>query len=198
MGHDLEMATRRSACDDNEKEGQAEGVRQEQGEGAACVMQDDGPSPCGDDGSSPSPSGANGAAEGSSPEAIDLINGIASQPLAQAAERPGESENGDEELDERGRSSPKGNSGSDSGPMLELSLKRPRSAVDNDGDVEERQPLRHSGGSAFSRCALDALGTENWVAVRICDVGVPLDSRKRAVEARSLYECCVGDGDVEL
>lgn len=158
MGHDLEMATRRSACDGGEKDEHAEGAREHQGEEAACVMQDDGPSPCGDNEESPSPSGPNGAAEESSPEAIDLINGIASQPQAQAAEQPGVSEDGDEEVDERGRSSPKGNSGSDSGPMLELSLKRPRSAVDNDGDVEERPPLRHSGGSAFSRYSSGALG----------------------------------------
>ena len=155
MGHDLEMATRRSACDDNEE--QAEGVRRQEGEDAACVMQDDGPSPCGDNGSSPSPSGANGVAEESSPEAIDLINGIACQPAAQAAEEREESENGDEEMDQRGRSSPKANSGSDSGPMLELSLKRPRSAMGTDGDVEEWQPLRHSGGSAFSRYGCGAV-----------------------------------------
>jgi pseudo-response regulator 7 len=166
MGHDLEMATRRSACDGNEIDGQAEGVRRQEGDDAACVMQDDGPSPCGGNGESPSPSGPNGAAEESSPEAIDLINGIACQPQAQAAEQPEESEIGDEELDQRGRSSPKATSGSDSGPMLELSLKRPRSAVDNEGDLEERQPLRHSGGSAFSRCAFDAsVRAESLVAV---------------------------------
>lgn len=155
MGHDLEMATRRSGGDVNEKDEQAEGVRQ-QGEDGACVMQDDGPSPCIENGGSPSSSGPNGGGEESSPEAIDLINGIACQPQAQAAEQREETGNGDEELDDRGRTSPKANSGSDSGPMLELTLKRPRSALEHDGDLEERQPLRHSGGSAFSRCTFDA------------------------------------------
>ncbi|KAG0616531.1 hypothetical protein M758_5G123400 [Ceratodon purpureus] len=151
MGLDLEMATRRSASDATENGAQAEGVRQQQGDDAACVMQDDGPSPCGDNGGSPVPSGPNGGGEESSPEAADLINGIACQRQAQGAEQPEVSGNDEKELDQRGRSSPKANSGSDSGPMLELSLKRPRSAVDNEGDLEERQPLRHSGGSAFSR-----------------------------------------------
>lgn len=152
MGHDLEMATRRPGCDCKEKDEQVEGVRKPQGEDAACVMQDDGPSPCGDNGESPSSSGPNGTAEESSPEAIDLINGIAGQPQVQTCggEEEEDTGDGDEEPDQM---SPKANrSGSDSGPMLELSLKRPRSAVEHDGEVEERQPLRHSGGSAFSRC----------------------------------------------
>lgn len=164
MGHDLEMATRRPAGDGCEQDQQqAEGVRQE-GEDAACVMQDDGPSPGGDNGESPSSSGRNGAAEESSPEAIDLINGIACQPQAQAVEEREETGNGEDDGDQRGGASPKANSGSDSGPMLELSLKRPRAALEHDGDLEERQPLRHSGGSAFSRCTWDALCTKIGIA----------------------------------
>eukprot|EP00249_Psilotum_nudum_P018298 c26733_g3_i2 orf=325-2886(-) len=36
-------------------------------------------------------------------------------------------------------------------PTLELSLKRPRSGGEVDGDVEDRRVLKHSGSSAFSR-----------------------------------------------
>ncbi|XP_024398057.1 two-component response regulator-like APRR7 isoform X2 [Physcomitrium patens] len=149
MGHDLEMATRPSACNTTGKDQQPEVARQLD-EDAACVFQDAGQSPDGINGESPSSSLRNDAAEESSPKAIDLINVVACQPQTQDAEQPQESENDFDELDPQG-SSPKVNSGSDSGPMLELSLKRPRSAVDNDGELEERQPLRYSGGSAFSR-----------------------------------------------
>lgn len=149
MGHDLEMATRRSACVTTGKDQQPEDA-QKQDEDAVCILQDAGPSPDGANAESPSSSGRNDAAEESSPKIIDLINVIACQPQTQDAE-PQESENDDEELDPRGRSSPKNNSASDSGTSLELSLKRPRSAVGNGGELEERQPLRHSGGSAFSR-----------------------------------------------
>lgn len=153
MGHDLEMATRRSACVTTGKDQQPEDA-QKQDEDAVCILQDAGPSPDGANAESPSSSGRNDAAEESSPKIIDLINVIACQPQTQDAE-PQESENDDEELDPRGRSSPKNNSASDSGTSLELSLKRPRSAVGNGGELEERQPLRHSGGSAFSRCSSD-------------------------------------------
>ncbi|XP_024365931.1 two-component response regulator-like PRR37 isoform X2 [Physcomitrium patens] len=150
MGHDLEMATRRSTCNTAKLDQQPD-VGRQQDDDDACVMQDVGPSPGEDNVESPSTSGKDGTTEESSLKAVDLINGIACQPQTQGAEQAEGSENDDGELDQRGRSSPKDHSGSDFGSMLELSLKRPRSAVDNDGDTEERQPLRHSGGSAFSR-----------------------------------------------
>lgn len=158
MGHDLEMATRRPASHEMEKAQQAEHDCQLAEDDVACAMQEDGPTPSSDNGDGPSASGGNASNEESSEKAIDLINGIASQPQTLGAAQDEGSEDGDDILDQRGKRTPdRENLGSDSGPTLELSLKRPRSAVDTTGDFEERQPLRHSGGSAFSRYFLG-----NW------------------------------------
>lgn len=151
MGHDLEMATRRPASHEMEKAHQADHASQLAEDDIACAMQEDGPTPSGDNEDGPSTSGGNGSNEESFEKAIDLINGIACQPPTLAAEQDEGSEDGDDH-DQRGKRTPdRDNLGLDSGPTLELTLKRPRSAVDTTGDFEERQPLRHSGGSAFSR-----------------------------------------------
>lgn len=153
MGRDLAMATRQPGSREMEKVQQQECLHRSE-EDTACAMEEDGPTANGENRDGPSSSSGNASNGEVSQKAIDLINGISCQPHMVNVEQPGDSEDCDADLDQRGSSSPKkNNSGSNSLPTLELSLKRPRSVAENDGfnDGEERRVLRHSGGSAFSR-----------------------------------------------
>eukprot|EP00249_Psilotum_nudum_P018297 c26733_g3_i1 orf=325-3045(-) len=86
-----------------------------------------------------------------STKAIDLIGAMG----CQNRDDEGESDEIEDAMDKGMINAPKSKdkSISDSNflPTLELSLKRPRSGGEVDGDVEDRRVLKHSGSSAFSR-----------------------------------------------
>lgn len=87
------------------------------------------------------------------PEAIDLTAAIASQQLQGAIDNPDDIGEGKDNVEGGAfhSSATKNNTDSSSLPILELSLKRSRTAGDVDAAADDRCILRQSGGSAFSR-----------------------------------------------
>jgi pseudo-response regulator 7 len=137
MGQDLEMATRRPTALDMEKAPKLDN------QDGADARQDDSPSTSGNSGNKRSNSGTG--------KAIDLIGGIAFQSNEDVDDGV-ESGDGVEGSDRGASNSPANDkcvTSSNSPPLLELSLKRPRALGDEDNT--EKRVIRHSGGSAFSR-----------------------------------------------
>ncbi|CAM6096262.1 unnamed protein product [Calypogeia fissa] len=136
MGQDLEMATRRPSLD-------MEKAPKPDNHDGAEARQDDSPSASGNSDNKRSTSNAG--------RAIDLIGGIAFQNNEDVDDGV-ESGEGAEGSDRGASNSPANDkcvTSSNSPPLLELSLKRPRAPGEDDG--QEKRVLRHSGGSAFSR-----------------------------------------------
>lgn len=154
MGQDLEMATRRPLSLDMEKAPEADN------QDGAEVRQDDSPSTSGSSGTKRSTSATG--------KAIDLIGGITFHNNEDVDDGV-ESGDGVEGSDRGASNSPANDkcvTSSNSPPLLELSLKRPRAPGDDDGN--DKRVLRHSGGSAFSRYCLSSAvmrrGVLSWVS----------------------------------